>query len=179
MPSKEEYFDPKQPSPSHSHWFSWLQRQLILNGILAQTPEMPTPYEAHYNEWVAVFEQFHIDENTILIGHSLGGGFLIRWLSENSVKVGRVVLVAPWLDPNKELKTGFFDFSMDKNLADRTGDISAFISDDDDEEELTSTEILKENISGLKVKEFTGKGHFTFDDMKTEEFPELLKVILK
>lgn len=75
MPSKEEYLNPANVSPSQNHWFSWLQRQLVLNGILAQTPEMPTPYEAHYSEWASVFEQFDITEDTTLVGHSLGGVF--------------------------------------------------------------------------------------------------------
>ena len=178
MPSKEEYFNPANLSPSHNHWFSWLQRQLLLKGILAQTPEMPEPYEAHYDEWSAVLKQFHIDKDTMLIGHSLGGGFLVRWLSENDASVGRVVLVAPWLDPNKRLKTSFFDFSLDKNVAKKTKDITVFISDDDDQDELTSTEILKKNVQGLAVKKFSGKGHFILQHMGTQEFPELRDFLL-
>ena len=57
------------------------------------------------------------------------------------------MLVAPWLDPNKELKTGFFNFSIDSKLASRTKDITVFISDDDDQEELTSCETLKSAVS--------------------------------
>ena len=89
MPSKEEYLDPKNVSASHNHWFPWIQRQLILHGILAQTPEMPTPYDAKYTEWAALFGQYEVNEETILVGHSLGAGFLVRFLSENNVKVGR------------------------------------------------------------------------------------------
>lgn len=179
MPSREEYLNPANSSPSHNHWFPWLQRQLILNGVLAQTPEMPTPYEARYEEWRSVFEQFHVDEDTMLIGHSLGGGFLVRWLSENRTKVGRVVLIAPWLDPNKELTTGFFDFSIDHDLASWTKDITVFISDDDDQEELTSVETLKNGVSGLHIREFSGKGHFILQHMGTEEFPELRDFLLQ
>jgi hypothetical protein len=32
---------------------------------------------------------------------------------------------------------------------------------------------------GGKLINIKGKGHFTFDDMGTEEFPELLEEILK
>lgn len=140
---------------------------------------MPTPYEARYEEWASVIEQFHINEDTMLVGHSLGGGFLVRWLSENKTKVGRVVLVAPWLDPNKELTTGFFDFSIDPELATRTKDATVFISDDDDQEELTSYATLKGSVTGINVKEFTGKGHFILQHMGTEEFPELRDLLLQ
>jgi len=177
MPSKEEYLNPENLSPSHNHWFPWLQHQLLLNGILAQTPEMPEPYDAKYQDWEAVFEQFQLSEETILVGHSLGGGFLVRWLSEHDVKVGRVVLVAPWLDPNKELPE-FFDFSIDPALASRTKDLTVFISADDDKEELDSAARLEKEIDGLTVKRFKDKGHFILEHMGTEEFPELRDYIL-
>ncbi|HSE56651.1 MAG TPA: hypothetical protein VLB02_01025, partial [Candidatus Paceibacterota bacterium] len=80
MPSKEEYFDREGKSPSNSHWFPWIQQQLLINGFLAQTPEMPEPYLPVYEKWCSVFEQFSIDEHATLIGHSCGAGFLLRWL---------------------------------------------------------------------------------------------------
>ncbi len=179
MPSKEEYLNPKNLSASHNHWFPWIQRQLILNGILAQTPEMSTPYDAKYTEWVSVFNQYTFDENTILVGHSLGAGFLVRFLSENNVAVGRVVLVAPWLDPDKQLDSDFFDFTIDSNLASKTKDLTVFISDDDEQEELTSVEMLKNTVLELRIKEFTGKGHFILQHMGTNEFPELFDYLLQ
>ena len=39
-------------------------------------------------------------------------------------------------------------------------------------------QILKSKIQGLKVVEFTDKGHFAFGDMKTKEFPELRDFLL-
>ena len=178
MPSKEEYFDPKSVAPSHNHWFSWLQRQLLLNEVLTQTPEMPEPYSAKYEDWRDILNRFHPDEKTILVGHSLGGGFLVRWLSEANAKVGKVVLVAPWLDPNKELETDFFNFLIDPQLVSKTESTAIFISDDDDKEELDSTERLKSEVENILVKEFKGKGHFILAHMGTEEFPELRDFLL-
>ena len=179
MPSQEEYFDPASPSPSCNHWFSWLQRQLILNRILTQTPEMPTPYSPRYADWDAVFRQFQLSQDTLLVGHSLGAGFLLRWLSENSVEVGRVALVAPWLDPNNRLSSGFLDFAIDPELASQTKRTVVFISDDDDQEELVSVDTLKSKVQHISVKEFQGKGHFILEHMGTEEFPELLDYLLE
>ncbi len=50
MPPKEEYFNSAYPSQSNKHWIPWIQKQLILNGILAQTPEMPEPYDPDYTK---------------------------------------------------------------------------------------------------------------------------------
>jgi predicted alpha/beta hydrolase family esterase len=73
----------EQPnSPSNSHWLPWLQWQLIKNGILCQTPEMPNPYIAdmNYDDWAEVFTRNNIDKNTILIGHSAGAGIFLMGL---------------------------------------------------------------------------------------------------
>ncbi|MDP3900854.1 MAG: alpha/beta hydrolase [bacterium] len=181
MPSKEEYFSPEGgPSQHNKHWLPWIQHQLLLKGVLAQILELPEPYEPDYEKWRSVFEQFKIDENTSLVGHSCGGGFLVRWLSENKVNVGRVALIAPWIDPTStSVKPGFFDFQIDENLAERTGGICLFISSDDSKEELDTAKLLREKVRGLEVKEFSDKGHFTFNSMGTEVFPELRDFLAK
>lgn len=71
-PSKEEYYDPQIPSPSNFHWLPRLQKQLLINDICAQTPEMPIPYNPEYTAWKKVFEGCPLDEHTILIGHICG-----------------------------------------------------------------------------------------------------------
>ena len=136
--TKEEFFDVKRPAPSNDHWFPWIQKQLLIKGILTQTPEMPNSYAPEYEKWKNFFEQFHLDEETILIGHSCGGGFLIRWLSEHDVKVGKVVLVAPWLDPGNKEVGDFFRFTIDPNLASKTSGLTLIYSTDDAESVIES-----------------------------------------
>ncbi|OGD31923.1 hypothetical protein A3C91_00655 [Candidatus Azambacteria bacterium RIFCSPHIGHO2_02_FULL_52_12] len=178
MPSKEEYFNSQSPAQSNKHWLPWIQRELILKNILTQTPEFPEPYEPDYKKWCSVFERLLIDENTILIGHSCGGGFLVRWLSEHKVKVGKVVLVAPWIDPEHELKTGFFDFEIDENMAERTAGLIIFFSANDDGDILTSVQQLRAKLKNVQIKKFVDYGHFTSSDMKTDQFPELRNFLL-
>lgn len=180
MPSREEYFETGQRSSKH-HWLPWMKCELEARGIATVTPEMPEPYEPHYKKWKTVFEQFSVNEETVLIGHSCGAGFLVRWLSENPASAGKVILVAPWMDPDhqeKELVTDFFDFSIDSSLVKKTKGVTVFISSDDDVPMLKTVELLKERIAGLVVVEFSNKGHFTEADMGTNEFPELLKEVL-
>jgi len=180
MPSKEEYFSPGGSPQSTKHWLPWIQHQLILNGILAQTPEFPEPYEPVYEKWASVFEQFAIGEDTMLIGYSGGGGFLVRWLSENKVKVGKVVLVAPFLDSDHdEVKSNFFDFGIDENIAERTQGIFMIFSVDDDREILDSVNRIRSKVKNIQIVELQKGGHFTMSDMKTEEFPELRDLLLK
>jgi predicted alpha/beta hydrolase family esterase len=173
-PSQEEYYSPDVPSLSNSHWFPWLQKQLLIHDIATQTPEIPNSWDPHYPTWSAELERYDITPETILVGHSCGGGFLVRWLSEHpEVRVGKVVLVAPWLDPDREDTTDFFDFTIDPTLADRTSGLTIFNSDNDYASIHKTVQILRDAIPDIAYREFHRYGHFTLTAMKTEPFPEL------
>ncbi len=64
-------------------------------------------------------------------------------------------MVAPWLDPEREKTIDFFDFKIDKDLLKRVEDIHLFISTDDDKDILESESIIQENISNIKINEFS------------------------
>ncbi len=177
MPSKEEYYDPARPASSNCHWIPWFQKQLLLKDILTQTPEMPVPYDPEYQSWKEMFERFPLDEDTILVGHSCGAGFIVRYLSENDVKVGTVVLVAPWLDLEKSLDTGMFDFELDPDFAERTAGVTIFASTDDMESVQETVALLAKKARGVTVTEFKDYGHFCYSDMGTDAFPELLDAV--
>lgn len=140
---------------------------------------MPTPYDPIYEEWVAVFEQFTISDETTLVGHSCGGGFLLRYLSEHRVITPkRVFLIAPWLDPEPhDLSTNFFSFTIDATLPERV-DVHIFTSSDDFEACLKSLELIEQAIPTATYHRYTDRGHFD-TEAKCFEFPELLDVILK
>jgi predicted alpha/beta hydrolase family esterase len=182
-PDKEEHYNPKRPSNSEDHWFSWLKRQLILKDIHAVSIEPPFPFRPRYGEWKKEFERFDVTLDTTLVGHSCGGGFLARYLSENKdLKVGKVVLVAPWINPdNNEMSdtADFFDFELDPEFPKRTKETVVFISSDDDSSVVKTVDILKTKVNGLRLNEYTDKGHFTLNDLGTVEFPELLEEIMR
>lgn len=179
MPSETEYHDAQSDSQSNSHWLPWLQQQLCARDILAQTPEMPTPYAPDYGAWCDEFERYVIDEDTILVGHSCGGGFLLRWLAENpDRRVSKVVLVAPWLDIEKDYGS-LFDVSLPKDLCRQTmRGIDYMYSTNDDAPMQTTLAHIKETVVGVNYHKFINYGHFCFRDMQTHEFPELLAICL-
>ncbi len=180
MPGKDEYYSDKYPSSSNFQWIPWLQKQLIIRDIKADTPEMPHAYNPQYDIWKREFERFDILPETILVGHSCGGGFLVRWLSENpEAMVGRVVLVAPWLDTDKELETSFFDFEIDPKIIERTKGIIIFHSDNDDKSINESVEKIMDNVPGIELKVFPGYEHFVAENLRIKGFPELLEEVLK
>ncbi len=179
---KWEFEDLQYPTPSNSHWFPWLTKRLMINGIHTAVPEMPKSYHPKYEPWKKEFERFDINEDTLLVGYSCGGGFLIRWLSENTdKKVGKVILVAPWVgtDPNREFDASFFDFGWDSNLAERTTGLTMFSSTNDVEPVQKSIRIIKDRLNDLNIIELENKGHFNTEGLGGEAFPELLKECLK
>lgn len=180
MPSEESYIAQGRRS-ANGHWLPWIATELTKAGIEAHVPEMPEPYAPDYKKWSEVFEKFNIDENTMLVGHSCGGGFIVRWLSEHKdVRVGKVVLVAPWIDPTHKWAPNMFnDLVIDENLAERTAGITEMISLDDEQDELDTLAILKQKVKGLEVMEFKDKGHFVTHHMGTNEFPELRDFLLR
>lgn len=172
-PGKEEYYDDSYPSASNAHWFPWLQKQLLIRDIVAYTPWKP-----HYPTWQKEFERYEITPNTILVGHSCGGGFIVRWLSEHTdVKVGKVVLVAPSLGKDW-VEDDFFEFEIDSNLVARTKSLMIFGSNDDKPGILDAIKTFRTTIKDVRYKEFPGYRHFTYGSMKTEKFPELLEAVL-
>lgn len=173
MPEESEY----QGDESRKHWIPWLKQKLEEKGFEVFAPELPKAYEPLYEDWLEKLQEFPIDEDTVLIGHSCGGGFFIRYLSENDVKVGKVILVAPWIDPKKHLESKFFEFEWDLELVQKTAGVTIFISLDDGQDVLTSVEMITRRLPEVILKQFPDKGHFTFEDMKTKEFPELIKII--
>lgn len=175
---KSEFLDTTRPAASNDHWIPWLQRQLLLNKIETQAPEMPGFFEPNYEKWKEMLERFTPDEETILVGHSCGGGFLVRWLSETKQKVGKVILVAPWLDPEHIIDPNFFKFEIDPQIVSKTQSFTVMYSTDDYPNVLESVEILKSKLSDAQFQEFNEKGHFVLNSLKSEKFPELLSNIL-
>jgi len=187
-PDKEEYYNPKIPTNSTAHWYPWLAKQLQVKDVFAVVVEPPKPYAPRYDIWKHEFERFDISPETVLVGHSCGGGFLIRWLSENKDKrVGRVVLVAPWLNPENNPVSDtadFFNFEIDPDLVSRTSGVTIFNSDNDQATIHKSVQIIRDNVKDVEYKEFNHYGHFCLGDspefnMPTSDFPELVEELLK
>lgn len=177
-PGREEYYSDKFPSSSNFCWIPWLQKQLIIHDIKADTPEMPFAFDPNYELWKKEFERFDITPETILVGHSAGCNFLLRWLSEHAdTRVESVILVAPSIDPLKKRGTEFYNFEIDQSLSTRIQRFFLVASDHDSDGVNETVNILRKKFPEISFKEFPGYGHFILKDMGTEKFPELVDII--
>lgn len=173
----EEFHDTAIPSGSNFHWMPWLQKQLIVKGYNCQTPEMPTPYKPSYHTWKNLFSIYPLDRETTLVGHSCGGGFFLRYLSENPTPIKKLILVAPWLDPQHRLGD-FLQCDLDPELAQRIEEMHILYSTDEPVEGVKETvDRVVETYPKARYHEFENQGHFTLGAMGTDNFPDLLTIV--
>ena len=161
------------------HWMPWLKRELISRGIKTEIPHMPNPWEPDYGAFKREFEKYPVSEHTILIGHSCGGAFLVRWLGESKQRIKKLILVAPWKisDLNDPIREAFYTYPIDQGITERVGKITIFTADNEVLEGKESVQLFHHALGGELI-ELQGKGHYTLEDMGTEVFPELLDKVL-
>jgi uncharacterized protein len=164
------------------HWFPWVKKELEKRGVSTEIPLMPMPWEPEYGRFKKEFDKYHVDEDTVLIAHSCGCAFLVQWLGETKRKVAKLILVSPRKIPSpdnpfRENYERFYGFPIDRTIPLRVGGIVIFSSDDEILQGKESVKIYYEALGG-KIIELKGYGHYLLKHMGTEEFPELIEVIL-
>lgn len=168
------------------NWFPWFKQELKRDGIEVIVPQFPSPpvVPAKIAEWFDVLKQYeeHINEGTILVGHSLGGIFLLRVLErlDHPVKasffVGTPVGVRPIKNWERDEKFSGFDFDWEK-IKRNAGKAVVYQSDDDPYVGLGNGEKLAKEL-GVDLTFIPNAGHFNARAGYTE-FKELLGEVKK
>lgn len=171
----KDAFDKMEVPFCASYWFPWLQQKLIVAGVPTQVPSFTNSWvpARSYEADVDILKRQEINEDTILIGHSCGGGLLVKYLSENpDVKVGHLILVAPWIDVLHQFTQYFNKFEPDSKLSERVKTIDLFYSTDDHYGDLIlkGCEKLQEVYPNMHVHKFNDRSHFSGD---MRQFPEI------
>ena len=179
-PSDEERARDSERRTYDKHWIPWLKNQLEEKGIEVSVPLMPNPWLPSYESWKNEFDKLKIDKETILIGHSAGCAFLVRYLGETKKRVKKLILVAPWKipDENNEIEENFYNYPINDFVKSQAEEIVIFTSDNEEEDGKKSAKIFQGALNG-KLIELKNHGHYIQKDMGTEEFPELLEEALR
>ncbi|MBX4199012.1 alpha/beta hydrolase [Candidatus Parcubacteria bacterium] len=141
-------------------------------------PEMPNKFNARYEEWRIWFEKLLplLDQEIILVGHSLGGIFLAKYLSENKLAKrihGTFLIAAPFDEEDADYE--LVDFNLPpslKLLEEQGGKIFLYHSKDDKQVPFKDIAKYAKAIPNAVVRTFKDKGHFN-----QKEFPELVSDI--
>lgn len=136
-------------------------------------PKMPNSNNAKYLEWTIYFEKLLENSNKeiILIGHSLGGIFITKYLSENIIlnKIKALFIIsAPFDIESKEFK---LNNNLNK-IEKQCNNIFFYHSKDDEIVEFKEFLKYKKLVPSAKFREFKNRGHFN-----QNTFPEIIKDI--
>jgi predicted alpha/beta hydrolase family esterase len=141
-------------------------------------PRMPNATNAKYAEWKIWFEKLtpFLVDGVILIGHSLGGIFLAKYLAENTFpkKIKAVFLVAAPYDAN-DSDYSLADFTLPVSLSKVTeqgGVVTLYHSSDDPVVPFVDLEKYKKALPEAETVVFADRQHFN-----QETFPELVTAI--
>ncbi len=88
-------------SSSKGAFIPWLQRELEGRGYKVQVPDLPNSDAPKEAEQVKkVLDSCPVDEDTIIVGHSLGGGIALRVLETINKPIAGLVLVGSVVNVN-------------------------------------------------------------------------------
>lgn len=158
-------------------WKSTLQKSLGDNFDVLQ-PRMPNGTNVRYEEWKIWIDRCAalLDDNVILVGHSLGGIFLAKYLSEGTFpkKIKATILVAAPFDDVSTVES-LNDFTLPESLqlfADQSEQIYIVHSEDDPVVPFSDVAKYQKALPEAKTMLFTDKQHFN-----QEVFPEFVELI--
>ena len=145
-------------------------------------PRMPLQDNAKYRDWAILFKRYlsllKLNGKFILIGSSLGGIFLAKYLSENKLpkRALSVYMVCPPFDntlPGEDL-VGGFNLKNNLSLIEKNcKNIYLLFSEDDDVVPVSHAEKYRKKLGNARIIIYKSKnGHFN-----VPKFPEIVKLI--
>lgn len=140
-------------------------------------PPMPNASNAKYLEWKIWFGKLvpFLEREVVLIGHSLGAIFLVKYLSEEAFakKILATILVAAPFD-EKDIEDSLADFRLKRDLGrleKQSERLIFFHSRDDEVVPFADFLKYKHALPGAQFREFKKRGHFlqrTFPELESE-----------
>jgi predicted alpha/beta hydrolase family esterase len=162
-------------------WPSWLCREVEKCGMESRYLEMPDMMYPQVDEWLSFLEEENIpvDENTYLVGHSLGCITLARYLENKKPgAVAAACIMVSGFDtiPKIPLLSDFCSLPLNfEKVRAHAEEFVMIASDDDHLVPLVESEALARKLGAEMIVE-SGKGHFKSD---VKELHSVLNYILE
>lgn len=163
------------------NWFPWLKTELNQLGYFVIVPQFPTPENQSLSHWLRVMEPHLplVNEETVFIGHSVGGIFALRLLEQLTAPVKSVCAVGSYIGLDGVTGYELSDealflqtpFNWEKIKANCRHPL-IYHSDNDPNVTLNNGNALADHL-GAELRFLPGRGHFNAAS-DTFEFPELL-----
>lgn len=120
-------------SNSREHWFLKAKEKFEGIGYKVIVPDMPGAYFPKKDEWVKIIKDLKPDEKWILIGHSLGGVAILRYLEIAKKPVSKAMLIATPFDQMKfNPIANFFDKDFNWKKIQQNANKIIIVNEDED-----------------------------------------------
>ena len=167
----------------NANWFPWLKKKLEGMGYEVIVPKFPTPLDQTLESWLMALSNYEnkINEETVLIGHSLGAAFILNYLERTNKRIKAAIIIAGFHKPlgiqYDELNKTFVgkEFNWDK-VKSSCGKFLVFASDNDEYIPFELTEELTRNLNAEFNLVHDG-GHLNAK-AGYKDFPLLLETII-
>lgn len=159
-------------------WFPWLKNQLEILGHTVTTPAFPTPEGQTLANWLQILPK--IQEDIILIGHSVGAAFILSILEHNKAKAAYFVagFTGPLGGDLDQINSSFAEKEFDwEAIKGNCSNITAFYSENDPYVSVENAMELKEKLAPTMIC-VSDAAHFSASTGYFE-FPQLLEEIKK
>lgn len=168
--SYEEYLTNLQSKTAHLErmkpggWKMDLQKNLG-EGFDVYSPSMPNANNAKYMEWKMWFEKIVplMANEVILVGHSLGGIFLVKYLSEETFPkriLATFLVAAPFNTPIEHPLADFVLVKDLEGLRKQGGKTFVYHSVDDVVVPYANAELYQRALPEAVFRSFSDRGHF-------------------
>lgn len=171
----------------NKEWFPWLKKEVEQKGFDVSVPAMPNPETPTLDTWLSKLKEEIVnpDENTYLVGHSLGCITILRFLEilNDDQKVGGAIFVAgfghdlEYQGYNNELQS-FFETPIDwGKIKTKANKFVIIHSRDDEWVPIEHNRTYKERLGAESII-LNGFGHFSGDEGVTK-LPIALEKLLE
>ncbi len=170
---------------SKSDWIPWLKKELEKKNFEVFAPDMPDTDEPIIEDWLNSLEELlaDLDEDSILIGHSIGCQAIMRHLERLEDKiVDKIIFVAPWFnlkgleDDEWGIAKPWIETKIDfDKLKKSNQELICLFSDNDTFVSIENEKLFKENLDAKTIV-LKDRGHFIADEGITE-IPEILEFV--
>ena len=167
----------------YNNWFPWLNQQLLNENKQVVVPYFPYGKDfQNFENWANLLDTYRkarvFNSNTVIIAHSIGCAFIVKYLLNRNMIVSKLILVAPF--NNYIVDSGDYDYVnktfYSDNLElvkDYVGEIICIYSDNDPYVKQEASKDFANKIEARKIIISNG-GHLN-SESGYDSFEEILK----
>ena len=119
------------------NWFPWLKEKLEEKSYKVDVPQFPIGVgNQNYENWASELDKLDINENTIIIAHSIAPVFVCKYLINNKKKIKKLISVCGFnnclgIDPEYDIVNQPMFIDNLKEVKKYIDEVICFYSDND------------------------------------------------